>query len=86
MSDQSHGPPLPPGRSDRLWVGFADEIIEAQGEWVEMDTDNRHGGNTRHAVLTVIGNRYAEVTTRLLPDGRRMIYGRLKAAVGTPNE
>jgi hypothetical protein len=52
---------------------FAVDIIDAYGQWVELDMKDANASNMPRTVLVHIGQEYAEVTQR---DG--VLFGRLR--------
>ena len=52
---------------------FAIDIIDAHGDWVELDMESDNPSNTPRTVLVHIGREFAEVTQR---DGT--LFGRLR--------
>lgn len=57
------------------WAGFAQAMVDADGEWIEMEmTDRKAGHNRGYAeVYRCIGTRYAEV--RKISG---ILYGRMR--------
>ena len=72
-TSKSEGPPLHPRSKATVLSKFAERVIAADGEWVQMRLDSEHKGNSYTHVLKCIGREYAEVT-----QANGVLYGRMK--------
>ena len=71
---RSEGPPQPNRAAGRgRYSKFIDEVITADGEWVEQPIESDRPSTAFTSVLAGIGRKYVEIVTR-----KGTIYARLR--------
>ena len=63
----------PATRAGGRYTQFAKDVIDAQGEWVEIDLGRDGASNAYRDTLMRVGQKFAEVTQR-----KGILYGRMK--------